>query len=351
MNIDIKSVSGFDSDKEVLLVTLRNKNSMSVSFLNFGGALTSIKLNLNTSNEIEVLAGYKNLLLYKQNPYFLGALIGRVANRIKNSQITFGEKTYQLDPNFLDKHTLHGGGLNFSNYLWNIESDGKDKVRLTCEVPHLSDGFPGNLTGFVDYSLSDENELLIEYEFSTDQETLLNVTSHPYFNLDGMNSENILNHKLKINSQKFLVNDSDSINTGEIKDVSDTPYDFREFREIGERIFNQDVMLDQANGGYDLCYVLERGEPAAEIFSENSNLKLTVETSQPGLQLYTSNNFIMKGERNDLDNHHQFRKHSFFCLETQHFPGAEMHPHFPSIVLQPDQKYKHFCSYAFSTLS
>ena len=298
----------------------------------------------------DVVLGFDGLDGYlAKNPYF-GALVGRYANRISHAEFSLNGTTYHLAKNNGD-NSLHGGTKGFDKVVWKAsESSGAGAAAL--ELTYLSkdgeDGYPGNLTTTVTYSLSDEDELSIQYEATTDQDTVLNLTNHSYFDLTGQAAGKILDHEVMINADKFTPVNANLIPTGELKDVKGTPFDFTKPTRIGAHIEEKNQQLEYALG-YDMNYVLNRSGSgltlAARVKDPKSGRVMEVHTTQPGVQFYTGNHLdgSVKG-KGGVEYGFRFG----FCLETQHFPDSPNQPEFPSTVLKAGQKYQGTTVFRFS---
>lgn len=338
---------------EVELYTLTNKSGMEAAITTYGGAVVSLKVPDRHGTLEDVVLGYDSLDGYVNDKVYFGAIIGRYGNRIGHAKFTLGGKTYTLAKNN-GENTLHGGIKGFNKALWTAkEIPAKDGQGL--ELTYLSkdgeEGFPGNLHVRVVYTLTDSNELKIEYSATTDKDTVVNLTNHSYFNLLGVGqgTGDVLGHVLMIEADKFTPVDSGLIPTGELRDVAGTPFDFRKPTLIGARINDDNQQLKLA-GGYDHNFVLRRkmGEPislAARVVEQASGRVLEVWTTEPGMQLYTGN-FLdgsIHGKGGVV-----YAKHMAFCLETQHFPDSPNHPKFPTTELKPGERYHTTTIYKFS---
>jgi len=347
-----KSSFGKTAEGEAVdLYVLTNKNGMEVSIITYGGAVVSIKVPDKNGKIGDVVLGYDSLDGYLNDKANLGVLVGRYANRIGHAQFSLEGKTYTLAKNN-GENSLHGGVKGFGKVLWKArEVSGKDGQAL--ELSYLSkdgeEGFPGNLKATVIYTLTDGNELRIAYSATTDKTTVVNLTNHSYFNLAGPGSGDILGTQLVIEADKFTPVDSGLIPTGELRDVTGTPFDFRKATAIGARIGQDDEQI-KLGGGYDHNFVLRRkaGDPislAARAVEPTTGRVLEVWTTEPGTQLYTGN--FLDGVRGKGGV--SYTKRSAFCLETQHFPDSPNQPKFPSVVLKPGGRYQTTTVYKFST--
>ncbi len=339
-----KEPFGKVDNKEVFLYILKNENGMVVKITNYGGIVTSILAPDKTGKFDDVVLGYDNLNGYlKETPYF-GAIVGRYGNRIAKGSFTIDGKKYSLAINN-DPNSLHGGIKGFDKVVWDAEQfEKKDGVGI--KLHYLSkdgeEGYPGNLDTYVTYTLTNDNELRIDYSATTDKATPVNLTHHSYFNLGGTSGKDILNHTLFIDADKYTVVDETQIPTGELRDVTGTPMDFRKPVSVGSRI-------NDVEGGYDHNYVLNNnGQIAkvAELFDSVSGRRMDVSTTEPGMQFYTGN-FLdgsITGKKGIV-----YNKHFGLCLETQHFPDSPNHPEFPNTILRPGEKYTQTTVYKFGT--
>lgn len=332
--------------EQAYLFILKN-DQIEVSITNYGGIITSIKMPDRKGNKKEIVLGFNRLEdywseQYLQNCHYFGCLVGRVCNRICKGRFTLNEKTYELAINDADRH-LHGGIEGFDKKLWQakpIQEEGIVGVELSYLSPHMEEGYPGNLLTKVRYTLNEKNELSLDYKAETDQSTIINLTNHTYFNLNG-GKANILNHSLEILAEKY-VELKNLMPTGKILKVKGTPYDFREKRQIGKSI---ELLPD----GYDLNYVLKKPQGrlawAGTLSEETSGRSVQVFSTQPGLQIY-SGYYIPELE---LDDKKRFGKYSGFALETQHYADSINQPEFPTTVLNPGEKYHQKTVYKFVT--
>jgi aldose 1-epimerase len=320
------------------LYTLSNIQGITLSLTNYGGIITTLHTPDRKGQSGDIVLGYEKLEEYlARNPFF-GCLVGRFGNRIAGGKFTLKGKEYTLAQNNGQNH-LHGGTVGFDKVLWAAEpftTPASVGVKLTYTSVDGEEGYPGNLAVTVVYTLTDTNEFQIDYNATTDQSTILNLTNHTYFNLRG--EGDILDHLMQINADSFTPVDNTLIPTGEIRPVTGTPLDFRTPTRIGERIDQKDEQLEYG-GGYDQNFVVQ-GTPgelrvAAVVREPSSGRTLEVLTTQPGVQFYSGNmlpDLTGKGGQ-------AYRRRSGFCLETQHFPDSPNQPAFPSVVLEPGEKY------------
>ncbi len=337
--------------EQVELYTLTNEQGMEVKIITYGGRITSVKVPDKAGNFEDVVLGFNNLEQYvEENPFF-GAIIGRYGNRIAKGKFSLDGEEYTLARNNGENH-LHGGEKGFDNVVWNVQDSSKaNSLVLSYVSEHMEEGYPGRLETFVTYTLNDDNSLDVEYEATTDRKTIVNLTQHAYFNLSGDFSETVLDHKVQINADKFVpVNDS-LIPTGELRSVAGTPFDFRELKVIGKEIDAVHEQLKIANG-YDHTWVLNGEDSgmkfAASAVHPGSGRQLEVYTTEPGMQFYTGNFLdgtlpLQYGEGN-------YKQRTGFCFETQHFPDSPNQENFPSVVLEPGEKYSSKTSFRFSVM-
>jgi aldose 1-epimerase len=320
--------------KKISLFTLTNSKGTEVKITNYGGTVTSFVTADKNGKQSGIVIGFDSLAGYLAKPPYFGALIGRYGNRIGNAKFTLDNKTYQLAANDGKNH-LHGGLKGFDKVVW-------DASATTDSVPSLilhyvskdgEEGYPGNLKATVEYTLTDENELKIEYTAETDKATPVNLTNHSYFNLTGDVNNTILDHTLMIDADNYTPVDNTLIPTGEIKQVKGTPFDFITPQKIGSRI-------NSVKGGYDHNWVLNKKDSSLQrvaVLSDSiSGRQMEVFTTEPGLQFYTGN--FLDGKLTNRDGT-SIKQHTALCLETQHFPDSPNKPEFPSTILKPGEKY------------
>jgi aldose 1-epimerase len=354
--------------------TLRNAGGMTVRLIACGAAVSELWAPDRRGEPADVVLGFDNLAQYedaKQNPYF-GGTVGRMAFRITQGRFTLDGKVYQLSLN-IPPHHLHGGTRGLSRVVWKAEplaGDNQPAVRFRCRSLDGDQGYPGNLDVSVTYTLTDRNELKIDYAATTDRPTPVNLTHHSYFNLAGAGSGSVLGHVLELRASRYTPLDEKLIPTGKIVPVAATPFDFTKPTPIGARVQKPSQVAD----GYDLSYVLDRcgtaalgcpgsgpveGESsagdqaqpgaavlhAATLREPASGRVMEVFTTQPAVVLYTGNYLdgTVKGKRGAI-----YAKHAGVCLETAHLPDSVNQPAFPSVILQPGQTYRQTCVYRFS---
>jgi aldose 1-epimerase len=346
-----KSFGKTPGGQPVDLYVLTNKSGAQASITNYGGAVVSLKMPDRNGKLADVVPGYDTVDGYVNDKAYFGALVGRYGNRIGHAQFVLDGKTFTLAKNNGD-NSLHGGVKGFNKALWTAKIlPAKDGQSL--ELSYLSrdgeEGFPGNLRVSVVYTLTDTNALRIEYSATTDKKTVVNLTNHSYFNLAGQGNGDILGHLLTIQADQFTPVDADLIPTGELRDVMDTPFDFRKPTAIGARIDQPDEQL-KLGGGYDHNFVLrmsmDHGEfLAARVLEPASGRVMEVWTTEPGVQFYTGN--FLDGKTVGKGGV-AYPKRSAFCLETQHFPDSPNQPKFPSTVLNAGARYHTVTTYKFS---
>ena len=335
--------------KSVELYTVTNKHGVEAKITTYGGIVVSLKVPDRNGKLDDVVLGFDNLDDYlKGHPYF-GAIIGRYGNRIAKGRFTLNGDEYKLAINNGPNH-LHGGIKGFDKVVWSAKPINlKNEVGL--ELTYLSrdgeEGYPGNLFVTVTYTLTDNNELKIDYTATTDKDTVVNLTSHSYFNLAGQGNGDILNHQLTVNADRFTPTDAGSIPTGELRSVKDTPFDFTQPTAIGARINQEEEQLKLAKG-YDHNFVVngEMGtlRQAAKVFEPTTGRTMEVWTTEPGMQFYTGN--YVGGQKGKGGKVYQARYG--FCLETQHFPDSPNKPNFPTTILRKGSTFRTSTIYRFS---
>ena len=351
--MEIKKVQfGITNDgKSTDLYTLVNTKGMSAQITNYGATLVSLQLPRQTGGKSDIVLGYDSLADYEQGTAYFGSTVGRYANRIADGTFSIHGKHYRLSKNEGANH-LHGGFQGFHNAVWEAETSRRavgPSITLTYLSRDGEEGYPGNLSATVVYTLTNENELRIDYFAETDQTTVINMTHHSYFNLAGAGSGDILDHVLTIYADQFTPIDNRLIPTGELRDVKGTPMDFLNPHEIGARIDLHDEQLKFGNG-YDHNWVLNKTTealaPAAKVTEPKTGRTLEVFTTHPGMQLYTGN-FL--NDRIIGKNRQVYGYRGGFCLETQHFPDTPNRPEFPSAILESGQTYEQTTIYRFLT--
>ncbi|MEM9886020.1 MAG: aldose epimerase family protein [Bacteroidota bacterium] len=329
---------------------LTNANGVEIRIINYGGIITHLFVPDREGRLEDVVLGFDTLEKYIQpHPHF-GCIIGRYGNRIANGRFSIDGDTYHLAKNAKGHH-LHGGEVGFDKKIWTAEIV-EEKDRIGVQMDYLSpdgeEGYPGNLKVKVTYTLNAANELAIHYEATTDQNTVVNLTNHSYFNLNGAGNASVLDHQVQISADHITAVDDGLIPTGELYAVENTPLDFREAMAIGERIKQtSNPQLAKANG-YDHNYVFSASSDEAilqaKVHAPLSGRTMEVLTSEPATQLYTCN-FEKGGIQGKLGK--TYKDRAAFCLETQHYPDSPNHPNFPSTILRPDEVYKSMTIYRF----
>lgn len=354
MNI-VKSDFGTLDGASVSLFTLTNENGMEVKITNYGGTITSLKVPDKEGNFEDVVLGFDTLEGYLSDAYktagpYFGAIIGRYGNRIANAKFTLDGTEYELAANNNPNH-LHGGIKGFDKVVWEAEEVRTDKgvgLKLHYVSEDMEEGYPGTLTVDVVYTLTNDNEIVMDYTATTDKKTIVNLTNHSYFNLNAGKSD-ILDHEVMINADQFIPVDGTLIPTGELRDVAGTPFDFTSPTAVGARIKEDNEQLKYGLG-YDHCWVVkgENGKMrlAATVYEPNSGRFMEVHSTEPGIQFY-SGNFLdgtLTGSRGVV------YKHRYgLALETEHFPDTPNQPDFPSVELNPGETYHTQTIYKFST--
>lgn len=344
------SKSDFESvidGKTTQLFILKNKSGMTVALTNYGAKIVSIYVQDRTGMFADVLLGFKSIEEYQEYGASHGAVVGPFANRIANASFTIDGETYNFPVNN-GEACLHSGPDSWYRKVWDYKEN-ENSVVFSLESADGEFGFPGNKEVQVTYTLTDENELKIDYEVTTDKACHFNLTNHSYFNLRGEGNGDILDHILVINADKSTpVASSAMIPTGEIADIKGTALDFTTPHKIGERIDNDHPMLKYGSG-YDFNYIINKAEGelafAASAYEPESGRYMEVRTTEPGVQLYTGNH--LKGTETGKAGK-AYTKRTGFCLETQHFPDSPNQPNFPTTLLKPGETLKSATIYKFS---
>jgi len=339
------------------LFTLTNANGIEVRAMSYGATLVSIRTPDRAGHFADVALGFDTLDDYLARSRFFGALVGRYANRIGRARFAIDGRTYQLAANNGVNH-LHGGLKGFDKVVWIAAPFQRDRtagVTFTYTSRDGEEGYPGRLQTTVTYTLTDRNELVVDYTAVTDQPTIVNLTQHSYFNLRGEGNGDVLGHELTINADRFTPVDAGLIPTGALAPVDGTPFDFRAPHRIGARIDDSDPQLKLA-GGYDHNFALNGGRSgpardaavlrfAARVVEPVSGRTLRVDTTEPGVQFYAGNKLAGAAGKGG----HPYGPRSGFCLETQHFPDSPNQPDFPSTVLRPGDTYRSKTVFTFGT--
>ncbi|MCF2493645.1 aldose epimerase family protein [Dyadobacter chenhuakuii] len=347
--ISKESFGKLPDGQEADLYTLTNAKGMTVNITNYGGIITKIMAPDKKGEFADVVLGFDSLAPYlKENPFF-GALVGRYGNRIAKGKFTLEGKEYNLAINN-GPNSLHGGKKGFDKVLWKATEINQDSVvglQLEYVSKDMEEGYPGNLTVKVVYTLDNDNALSIAYTATTDKPTVLNLTNHTYFNLTGLKRD-ILDHEMMIESDSIVPVDASLIPTGKLRAVEGTPFDFRKSTKINAGINKTEDEQIKNGGGYDHCWVLKRSEPGLMHFATakdpESGRILEAFTTEPAVQFY-SGNFLdgsLKGKNAT------YAKRFGFCLETEHYPDSPNQPQFPSTELKPGETYQSTTKYRFS---
>jgi aldose 1-epimerase len=341
MSVTRRAFGAIPGGATIDLYTLANRRGVEAAVMTYGGILVSLRTPDRDGRLGEIALGFDSLAPYLAGHPYFGALVGRYANRIAGGAFRLGGVAYALACNDGPNH-LHGGVRGFDKAIWRARaraSDTEAGVELRHVSPDGEEGYPGALDVTVSYTLTDANELRLDYAATTDRETIVNLSNHTYFNLAG--AGDVLGHELRLDAGRFLPVDATSIPTGELRPVQGTPMDFTAPTAIGARFGADDEQLRLAHGGYDHCWVLDAGGGAlalaARVVEPTSGRALDVLTTQPGLQFYTGN--FLDGSIVGRDGA-RYVKHAGFCLETQHFPDSPNRPAFPSTVLRPGETYR-----------
>jgi aldose 1-epimerase len=347
MSVKVEPFGKTQDGQQVEIVTLANGKGLTARITNYGGIIVSFETPDRNGVPGDVVLGFDKIDGYlKAHPYF-GAIIGRYGNRIGGAKFTLDGKEYKLAKND-GENTLHGGVKGFDKVVWKIEKAEAKGDEAILRMSYISkdgeEGYPGNLKCVMTYTLTADNKLEMKYEATTDKPTIVNLTNHAYWNLAGQGSGDVLNHELMINADKFTAVDKGLIPTGELKDVKGTPLDFTKPMTIGSRIKEVDI------GGYDHNFVLKRKvgkmKLAARVYEPTSGRVMEIETTEPGIQFYSSNflDGTLKGKEGKV-----YNKYGAFCLETQHYPDSPNKANFPSTVLRPGEKYETMTVHTFTT--
>ncbi len=332
MKIESKAFGKTKDGREVTKYTLVNSKGHSVSVMNWGASLLDVNVPDRDGKLANVNLSFDELDPYLEGHPYFGSTVGRFCNRIEEGKFTIDGKDYQVTTN-AGKHHIHGGKNNFTYQFWDaepVELDDEVGVRFSLTSPDGQEGYPGTVRAEVTYSWNDADELKVAFKAETDAPTHVNLTNHSYWNLGGAGSGSAMNHVAKIEADQWLDVDEDLIPTGTLNDVDGTVLDFREATPLGDRVGEL-----TGTKGYDHCYVV-RGQvgelrPAARVVDPKSGRVLEIETTQPGMQLYTANH-LPGNERSN-----GYGGHEAFCLETQHYPNAPNRPSFPTTLLKPGE--------------
>ncbi|MEW6654115.1 MAG: aldose epimerase family protein [Bacteroidota bacterium] len=340
-----------ETDKEISIYTLKNRNGMKVEICSYGASVVSIFVPDKNGKIEDVVLGYDSAQGYEKCSSYFGVIVGRYGNRIAKGKFTLDGRTYQLDVNDGENH-LHGGKLGFNKRIWNaepIQTDSAQSLKLTLVDKDGEMGYPGTVIIDVVYTLNEENELIIDYFGETDKTTILNPTHHSYFNLSGDLTKTILDHQLMLNADWITPVDKGLITTGELAKVDNTPFDFRTLTSIGNNI-NADNLQIKYGLGYDHNWVVNNWDGSlkkvGELYEPAPGRLMEIFSDQPGIQFYSGNflNGTVRGKNGVTYNYR-----TGLCLEAQHFPDSPNKPSFPSVTLMPEKQYKQKTIYKFST--
>ena len=329
------------------LFILKNKKGMQAAITNYGARLVALWVQDRKGKWVDIVVGQGTVdgLVNSTEPFF-GATIGRYANRIAKGKFTIDGVEYSLPLNN-GPNTLHGGPHGFHNQVWESKNIQDTSLELEYTSKDMEEGFPGNLMVKLTYTLTEQNGLKMEYEAKTDKKTIINLTNHAFFNLNGIGSGTITDHSLRILAKRYTPVNETLIPTGNLESVEGTPFDFLEFHTIGSRIHENHIQL-KYGGGYDHNYVLDEPgfkKAVASVRGDKSGIQMDIYTDQPGLQFYSGNFMEAK---NSLKGHHSDGFRTAFALETQHFPDSPNQAQFPSTLLNPGEIYHTITEYDFS---
>jgi len=336
-NAKITSFGFTPEGRESFAYTLQNKNKVEATIIDFGATINAIKIPLENKESVDVVLGFNSVTDYINSfkipgAPFMGAVVGRYAGRIKNGTFKLYNEEYQLHKN-LGEHHLHGGISNFSNNFWRVISLSEQAITLEYKSKDLEGNFPGEVTVQVTYTLTEENELEIIYSATTTKDTIINLTQHSYFNLDGHNNS-IENLELLVESTKLLDTDENNVPTGYFLNVANLPFDFTTFKKCPEKIDNSFVIQDNSKS-------------VATLKSTKNNIQMQVFTNQPSVHIYVGGNCsnLIQGKSNS-----EYHSLSGICFETQNFPDAPNHSHFPNAILRRDETYYQKTSFTFENI-
>lgn len=362
MSISISSFGWTQAGQPVDRLELINRNGLVCRLITFGAAVQALLVPSRQGQLVDVVLGYDTLDRYESpdNPSH-GAIVGRHANRIEGAAFTLNGVVYRLMANE-GRNNLHSSPVRFDRVIWTYEvldDGGEPAVRFHYQSPDGESGFPGNLTCRVVYRLTADNTLLIEYEAVADQDTVVNLTNHAYFNLNGHASGDVLGHRLSIAADEMTPVNAESLPDGRIVPVASTPFDFRTEKAVGQDIASTDEQM-RIGHGYDHNFVLRQNStksaahtpprlmppvhPCAVLYAPESGITMTVETTSPGVQLYTGN-FL---DEKDCKDGATYQPRFGLCLETHYFPNSLRHSHFPSPVLKAGQFFRHLTACTFT---
>ena len=335
--------------KTAQLYTIKNGKGMSLSVTDYGAAMVKLLVPDSNGKLIDVIWGFENVSGYEATPTYMGATIGRHAGQIEKGRFMLNGTEYKLVINDHD-HTMHGGPEGFHSRMFELKDFDESKIMLLYRSPSLEAGFPGSLDVYVTYELTDDNELIIDFEGISDDNTVLSMTNHAYFNLDGEASDSILTHRLRIPAKQYTQVDNQGLPTGRVLDVAGSPFDFNQFREVGKLISDPHEELKFCKG-YDHNWIIDADESYnglrlnCELMNSQGTVHMKLYSNQPGLQMY-SGNYLNGSDVGKNGKAYVFR--SALCLEPQKFPNGLNHPHFPSPILKAGEDYVYKSVYKFS---
>jgi aldose 1-epimerase len=344
-----KKFFGKTEKQNVYLYTLTNSHGMSLSVTNYGCAVQSLRILDKQGERRDVVLGFDHLKDYIKQKYYIGTVIGRCANRIKGAEFEMNGREHHLSVNEGQNH-LHGGFRGFHDRIWEAEYEGEDRIIFRYFSPNGEEGYPGNLEARVSYELTADNAVEIQYYATTDADTIVNLTNHSYFNLEGHNCGTILDHNIQIFADAYTEIDESSTPTGIIAPVKSTPFDLKEPARIRERIRSSYKQM-QYGSGYNHNYILKNNGQriceAAMLMAPSSGISMVICTTAPGLQFYTGNylkvDIAGKGGV-------PYTQYAGLCLETQGFPDAVHNAHFPSVILRKESTFTSKTQWIFQTI-
>lgn len=350
MGISVLNFGKTKSNEKVDLINLTNNNGMTARITNLGATLVSLLVTPKNGKSVDVVLGFDNLDDYLVNHCYFGAIVGRNCNRIGNACFKINGKTYNLDKNERNKNNLHSGFNGYQKRIWDYSLEKEtNSVSFKLHSPDMDQGFPGSFDITVTYSLTDNNELKISYDGISDKDTVANMTNHTYFNLNGHNSGTVLSHLVQINSKKFAEVDNESIPTGELIDVENTPLDFTNFRKISDGIDSEFEQI-KLTKGYDHSFLINKAkeglEKIANVKSDKTNISLEVFSDCPALQFYTGN-YIDEVPQTGKGGY-LYPNRSGLCLETGFLPNSINQDGFKSPLLKANTRYLSTTIYKFS---
>lgn len=338
MGVTKRSFGTLLDGRKVTCFKITDHNGAEAEVLDYGVTLRTLKVFDKNNSLTDVVLGYDTIEEYINNDGYFGAVIGRFANRIRDGRFVLDGKEYNLAINNGPNH-LHGGKVGFNKYIWDSKVL-ENGVEFSVISPDGDEGYPGTLKVIVTVTLVD-SELKLTYRAISDKDTIINLTNHSYFNLNG-GKGNVYDYLLTVNADEFTINDGNGLPTGEIISVENTAMDFRVEKAIGEQIGSEDISVNLF-GGYDSNYILN-SNTAAIVRSLESGITMTVFTDQPGMQFYTANKTSERNGKNGL----KYNRHCAFCMETQHYPDSINHPEWPTCILKAGEEFTTYTTYSFS---